>query len=405
MIEYGQNANRKVLSICFILFNTLVWFFVITITLERFLDYLNFERSSDIVVGCYYISVILFSLIGLLLSKKMNVITLFYIWNTLGAFSSFLLIPFAEYSLYQVVFIALILGASLSIGFPSCLAKFSDLTVINKRGFLAGLTFSMASFAAFPFTALVESHSLLLSSVILFIWRGTSFLAIIPLSKDESTRSETGSQSFPSTKFSNKALTLYFIVWLLFCMVDRFEVPVLLSFFEQEYYRLLLFIESVIGSSFAIVGGLLCDYIGRKPVIIYGFISLGLAYAILGIFPEISLSSYLYCIADGISGGFLLTIFTLIIWGDLSGNASAEFHYFIGNIPYFVANIFRVLFFKEKLVPITVSFSIASFFLFLAVIPLLYAPETLPEKLIKQRELRKYIEKAKKLREKYEKKE
>jgi hypothetical protein len=47
------------------------------------------------------------------------------------------------------------------------------------------------------------------------------------------------------------------------------------------------------------------------------------------------------------------------------------------------------------------AFSFASFFLFLAVIPLIYAPETLPEKRIKERELREYVEKAKKAKEKH----
>ncbi|MDI9576893.1 MAG: hypothetical protein QM398_02000, partial [Thermoproteota archaeon] len=41
-------------------------------------------------------------------------------------------------------------------------------------------------------------------------------------------------------------------------------------------------------------------------------------------------------------------------------------------------------------------FSFASVFLFLAVLPLIYAPETLPEKIMKDRDLRSYIEKAKK---------
>jgi hypothetical protein len=47
------------------------------------------------------------------------------------------------------------------------------------------------------------------------------------------------------------------------------------------------------------------------------------------------------------------------------------------------------------------AFSIASFFLFIAVLPLIYAPETLPEKKIKERELRDYVEKAKKTKDKY----
>jgi hypothetical protein len=50
------------------------------------------------------------------------------------------------------------------------------------------------------------------------------------------------------------------------------------------------------------------------------------------------------------------------------------------------------------------AFSFASFFLFLAVLPLMYAPETLPQKNIEQRQLKGYIEKAKKVSEKYLKK-
>ena len=46
-------------------------------------------------------------------------------------------------------------------------------------------------------------------------------------------------------------------------------------------------------------------------------------------------------------------------------------------------------------------FSFASFFLFLAVLPLMYAPETLPEKNIRDRELKIYVEKAQQIREKY----
>jgi len=47
------------------------------------------------------------------------------------------------------------------------------------------------------------------------------------------------------------------------------------------------------------------------------------------------------------------------------------------------------------------AFSLASFFLFLAVLPLMYAPETLSEKKIREMELRSYTERAKKIKEKY----
>jgi hypothetical protein len=46
---------------------------------------------------------------------------------------------------------------------------------------------------------------------------------------------------------------------------------------------------------------------------------------------------------------------------------------------------------------ISTAFSLASFFLFLAILPLIYAPETLPEKRIQQRQIKKYAEEAKKI--------
>jgi hypothetical protein len=47
---------------------------------------------------------------------------------------------------------------------------------------------------------------------------------------------------------------------------------------------------------------------------------------------------------------------------------------------------------------------LASFFLFVAVLPLIYAPETLPEKKMELRRLRSFAEEARKAKEKYERK-
>jgi hypothetical protein len=49
---------------------------------------------------------------------------------------------------------------------------------------------------------------------------------------------------------------------------------------------------------------------------------------------------------------------------------------------------------------VSAAFSLASFFLFLAILPLIYAPETLPEKRIQERKIKKYAEEAKKVVEK-----
>jgi hypothetical protein len=75
----------------------------------------------------------------------------------------------------------------------------------------------------------------------------------------------------------------------------------------------------------------------------------------------------------------------------------AEKFYFLGVLPYLFSNFIRVGFGQAIAGGIeseTVIFSFASFFLFLAILPLAYAPETLPEKIMKKAELDNYIQKA-----------
>jgi MFS family permease len=162
----------------------------------------------------------------------------------------------------------------------------------------------------------------------------------------------------------------------------------------------------IIGSFSALTAGLLSDRIGRKRVVLYGFITLGIAYAIIGTIPAVSLSWYFYLVIDSIATGILWVTFILILWGDLSRSRASEKYYVIGGIPYFLSSIIQLLSTSYIMpIPPLSAFSLASFFLFLAVLPLLYAPETLPEKKIRLRRLRKYTDAAKKVKEKYTKEE
>ncbi|PVX24936.1 MAG: hypothetical protein CW716_09090, partial [Candidatus Bathyarchaeum sp.] len=53
---------------------------------------------------------------------------------------------------------------------------------------------------------------------------------------------------------------------------------------------------------------------------------------------------------------------------------------------------------------VATAFSLAAFFLFVAVMPLVFAPETLPEKKMELRRLRSFAEEAQKAKENYERK-
>jgi MFS family permease len=149
------------------------------------------------------------------------------------------------------------------------------------------------------------------------------------------------------------------------------------------------------------VGGIIADISGRKRVVIAGFILLGIEYAVMSLLSSSHYTIYtiyLYLIFDGTTWGLLSSVFFTSVWGDLGENQVKEKYYTLGGLPYLLSNFMSIIIEPyAKKMSTGLAFSIASFFLFMAVIPLMYAPETLPEKSMKDRELKSYIEKAQKL--------
>ena len=139
------------------------------------------------------------------------------------------------------------------------------------------------------------------------------------------------------------------------------------------------------------------DLKGRKQVIIGGVAMLGLGYALLSLFPLVLPVQAFYMIVDGIAFGIFTVAFISLVWGDISNGERGEKFYAVGNIPVPMAIMLSLLI-SPWLTTLSLSgtFSLASFFIFLAIIPLFLAPELLPERALRKRELRKYVEKVKK---------
>ena len=90
------------------------------------------------------------------------------------------------------------------------------------------------------------------------------------------------------------------------------------------------------------------------------------------------------------------------LWGDLGEYHVKEKYYVLGGLPYLLANfLYELINPIANQINVASAFTVASFFLFLAILPLIYTTETLPEKKIKERELKNYLENAQKIRNKY----
>ena len=182
----------------------------------------------------------------------------------------------------------------------------------------------------------------------------------------------------------------------MFSIVNYLSIPVQAAVLSQSTLNILTIMEGAIIGIFALVSGFLIDNFGRKRIAIAGFVLVGIGYSVLGLYPYAMASWYFYTVADGLAWGIFYVMFVILIWGDLSFNAQSEKYYAIGILPFFISQFLELS--LNKYVAADIShyalFSFVGFFLFLAVLPLVYAPETLPEKAMQERDLKGYVEKA-----------
>ena len=351
----------------------------------------------------HFVAATFSAIVGAALTDKIHKRTTFLVfWMAFGIISSLILMFVSPIRTLDVLAIFFLFGVSFGFGLPVSMGYFADSTIVENRAKLGGLILCINGLGAFLF-GITAIDDITLQALTLATWRGFGlmiFLIIKPLKEIEGKQK---SISFVSI-LSQRSFILYLIPWIMFSLIAYLGLPVQLNILDPDLVKLFSIIENILAGAFAIVGGFLSDVVGRKRIAMTGFVMLGLGYAILGIYPENLLSWYFYTLVDGVAWGIFYVIFIFTVWGDLSYGTSSDKYYALGGLPFFISNFLR--FIIGSLIAETVSahaiFSLTAFFLFLAVLPLVFAPETLPEKKIKERELKQYVEKAKKIKEKYE---
>jgi MFS family permease len=409
-LEESGIARKDFFIVFMLLFNVFTWLYMTVTMINSILSELNLTYAQNFIIwAAYYIGIIGSSIVGSILSNKISRFNFLYSWMILGAVTSLLPALLNNFTVLHLLIVNSLLGASFGLGMPSCLAYFAGCTIVENRGRVGGITFLIANLGTPLLVIPFEIFNLTVNSIILAMWRGTG-LIIFFLKPEEKFSSKTKKSGSFASILRDKSFLFYFVAWFMFLLVDRFERSILAHFLSDSMPSLLNvmgIVEPIVGSLFMLIAGLLCDWTGRKRIVLYGFVALGLAYAIIGFAPSLVISWYFYFIVDGVAWGIFLVTFVLILWGDLSQLGTREKYYTIGSVPFFLSSLIPSLLapsFIELISPYT-AFSLASFFLFVAVLPLMYAPETLPEKKIELRHLRKYAEAAKKVKEKYAEKQ
>ena len=384
-----------------LVFNSLVWYTLMYALFSNEVNGLSLSVTLTFALyGVYYGGFALSAVLGAAFFPRARERCLL-VWMFLGT-SATVLLPFIESNSFQAnVLVSLFLGISVGVGLPSSLAYFADTTIVENRGRCGGVVWGAVGFSVLGIGLFVNMLGSFEAFMALAIWRGAGALVFYVLSRMRGKLQISLNTSSYRLILGRRDVTLYLLPWIMFSLVNFAESPILGNLFG-DFQVFVGFIEFAIAGFFAIVGGILADSVGRKRVVITGFAILGIEYAVLSLFSGVRASWVVYTVCDGIAWGMFASVFFMTLWGDLAEDGQKEKYYVLGGLPYLLAGFLPVLVkpFVGGIETVT-AFSLASFFLFLAVLPLMYAPETLPEKKIKEMELRSYAEKAKKVKEKY----
>jgi MFS family permease len=386
-----------------IVLNTFIWYTLTYLVFSSTIDALQISNSNRLLLyALYFVGTTVSAIAGALFLRKKREMGLL-LWMLFGALMTFMLglIPNSGFTTNGLI--CFLFGASLGIGFPSCLAYFAGVTAVEARGTSGGIAWGIVGAGTLVFAAIISSLSVLSTFLGLALWRVLGFL-IFYVALKGTIRSPQASPPFAYTSvFRKKDLLLYLTPWIMLSVVNFIEDPVVTTNLLGSSGAIIKLIEFSLIGLFAFIGGVFADLFGRKRVIITGFIMLGVGYAVLSF--SLSLLPaflYVYVVCDGIAWGMFSSVFLITLWGDLAQDRKKERYYVIGGLPFLLAGFLSVIVGPyASSIGTSESFSLASFFLFAAVLPLIYAPETLPEKRMKEIELKEYLEKAKRVKDKY----
>lgn len=404
-------SSKKLFAITIVNSGTLSWYMFLVNFQNIFENFTSNQLWIFTGSSLFYLFAVLSAIIGSMLSEKINRRKLLWTWIIFGVLTTSILIFFPTESF--ILIFGPLLGISLGLGFPFSLTLFADNTTLDNRCRVSGIillqTFIMLSFAV----TIEEMMKLgfLGTIILLIILRSTSLIALIlDECKVKIPIKEITKKWRPTLTY--KPFVLYFLPWLMFMiaavLTDHLIWPELPE--GPEFYWVFEIgnpLHYLATAIFSIISGIIGDRYGRRIPIIIGLAILGFSFALMGttLFPIIV---FIHLMAIGTAFGFIWVIY-IAIPGDIATCnlrvpfSREKFYAIITILPLTVYGVIGAIprAFGITAEPNVLS-PILSIILFISVIPILQAPETLPKEIVEKIEYDEHIKKVRKVIEKDE---
>ncbi len=378
--------------------NTFVWFLYSCRLLSKTIGISELSNvQSSLVWSITIIGAVFASIFGFYISNNPRIKSSFIQYWLLAGIPLSLIPAVMDITLFpqMMVFFSLV-GVYFGLGMPVSLAFFASVTKETNRSKLGGVTF-LTIFSSVILLAGLGVTDLALNGVILAMLKILGLAIILRVKPNETFVAVKKEQEVSYKQvFKNRTFLMYFVPWIMFSVANYIAVPIVRELVTEDIFSTSMMAENMVAGIVAVISGFLADRIGRRRLVLAGFVLLGLGYASLGLLQGNIGGWWFYTMVDGIAWGIFYTMFLMTLWGDISLGKNSEKFYAIGYLPFLFSILTEISVGASipSIVSPTAIFSFISLFLFVAVVPLAYAPETLPHQIIKNRDLQNYIEKA-----------
>jgi len=330
--------------------------------------------------------------------KRINKLHVIYACSIgISIITSFLFL--ASSDIFRVICIFAI-ATCFGIGQLEFLTYFWSLTAPEERGRVAGFSgFIALLFHLIMYSAVAASLNFN-SAVFLGMVLSLGALLVIPLKPEKGVLTKKTNER---GKYSEKrTVLLYSIPWLLFSLINAtFAKNISFQISQQvpsSFYIFLTVLQAGAAIFGMLSGGIIADFFGRRASLAFSLTLYGVSSALAGIASSYAVLYFVY-IANGLSWGILLAMYSFVVWGDLANKENSAKMYAIGFMIFYVSQVIGLLPFEQMLqTPLFVSALVSCLLIFLSNIPIFLAPELLPSDFREKIRLKLHITAVKKIR-------
>ena len=353
--------------------------------------------NSQILQACFIFSIALSILLISQISKKLEKK---HIIAFTGLSSVSLLFLFLSPIFELSVIIILLIGATFGISQLASYVYFWRITKATERGRLGGVLGLITLPLYFVLITFLSSSLDYFGNIIMCM--GLCMLVIIGASlikEREMPKNKQELAYYPE----KRTIILYSIPWILFCFINytlskNIAIDTL-SVISTSFFAFLSISQMLGGLFGTVLGGFLADRGGRRLTLIFSVTLYGISTTFKGFLNNETTFFFAY-LAEGISWGILLTLYSFVIWGDLANNKSVSKVYSIGLVGFYVAMGIGQLPTAISEIGSLASTLISCLLIFSSYLPIILAPELLSSDIQEKVRLKNYMKTVKKIADK-----